>query len=220
MGEMGRCKKPVDGRMAGQTCIVGMWSLDDPTAAGWLLASDRSVWCQWGSLCLGVKSALIHDVVVRSRIGSRIAGDAVACQEMVLRASALINSNEMNSAYRLLFARRWPEFIRLLPPRRLFAIQNSVDASAVRGGLNPCLSSAHAVCRAFDCLVPIHQYPFPHVLLCLATCFREAILAAWNGFHKHSTNMYKGMCGARPDRDEVTFSWRCSACSCFLTPWR
>jgi hypothetical protein len=86
-----------------------------------------------GIFVLEVKSALIHDVVVRSRIGSRIAGDAVACQEMVLRASAL-NSNEMNSAYHVtVLARRWPEVIRLLPPRRLFAIQNSVDASAVRG---------------------------------------------------------------------------------------
>jgi hypothetical protein len=165
----------------------------------------------------GVKSLLIHVVVVRSRIGSRIAGAAVTCQEMILRASAL-NSNEMNSAYQLLFARRCPEVVRLLPPR-LFAIQNSVDASAVRGGLNQSLPSAHAVCRAFDYLVPITS-TLPHVLLCLATCFRETILAAWNRFHKYSTSMYKGMCGARPDRDEVTFSLRCSAWSCFLTPWR
>jgi hypothetical protein len=77
----GGAKKVLDER-AGQTCMVGRWSLDDPTAARRLLASDHSA-----LMSMGVRILLIHGVDV-VRIGSRTAAAAVTCQEMIQLASA------------------------------------------------------------------------------------------------------------------------------------
>lgn len=104
----------------GRTCIVGRWSLDDPTAVGRLRASDHSGWCQWG----GVRSTLIHGVRCRCRTYRE--SDLCRRSGLPRNGPARLGSQllrRMNSAYRVLFARRRLEVISLLL-RRLFAIQS------------------------------------------------------------------------------------------------